>query len=274
MDAATLDELRTLRARAYGPSADIEDDPAALQRLHELEARRAQPAATLPEEPAVADAAEMTPSTAGQPPQPDVLLSDGGGEALISEATSEDEDAPAAGVGRRRKARRRPSSGLVALWVLSVLGAAALAAGLTFSLTTVSPVSAASGVPQIDTLEPDPFIELPAGWFGAGPSSLAFEYYGLTLFETPGGYGGVGTDCFSVVPTEQLPEPGADVNNWSMSGMYYTGCRVGAFPSTVEFILDSAAPQQLRDRFPSGTAVQFVFDGDRIGVFLDSSGAD
>ncbi|WP_374976509.1 hypothetical protein ACEYYH_01350 [Microbacterium trichothecenolyticum] len=31
MDAVTLDELRTLRARAHGPSADIDQDPAALQ---------------------------------------------------------------------------------------------------------------------------------------------------------------------------------------------------------------------------------------------------
>ena len=40
MDTATLDELRALRARAYGPSADIDQDPAAVRRLHELEAGR------------------------------------------------------------------------------------------------------------------------------------------------------------------------------------------------------------------------------------------
>ena len=32
------DELATLRERAYGPGADILDDPDALARLHELEA--------------------------------------------------------------------------------------------------------------------------------------------------------------------------------------------------------------------------------------------
>ena len=31
-------ELRELRARAYGPNADIQSDPAALARLSELEA--------------------------------------------------------------------------------------------------------------------------------------------------------------------------------------------------------------------------------------------
>ena len=35
-------ELRDLRARAYGPDSDIQDDPVALARLAELEARRAR----------------------------------------------------------------------------------------------------------------------------------------------------------------------------------------------------------------------------------------
>lgn len=38
------DELRVLRARAYGPAADIADDPAALRRLAELEALARDPA--------------------------------------------------------------------------------------------------------------------------------------------------------------------------------------------------------------------------------------
>lgn len=38
-EGSTTDELRALRARAYGPHADIAEDPAALRRLHELEER-------------------------------------------------------------------------------------------------------------------------------------------------------------------------------------------------------------------------------------------
>ena len=37
--ATQADELRMLRARAYGPDADIHDDAAALDRLRELEER-------------------------------------------------------------------------------------------------------------------------------------------------------------------------------------------------------------------------------------------
>ncbi|MFB7891700.1 hypothetical protein ACFC1I_05840 [Microbacterium sp. NPDC056044] len=262
MDAATLDELRTLRARAYGPSADIDQDPAALQRLHELEARSSAPDAPASEEADLVVSAEPAPIQArpGETPVPrgaeDVLVSD---EA----SSTEKEAAPA-----RTRKPRRISGRSVALWTLSVVGAAALAAGLTYSLTAVSPVDATTGVTQIDTLEPDPFVELPSGWFGAGPSSVAFEYYGLTLFESAGGYSGYGTDCFSVVGSEQLPEPGADTNSWTMSGVIYSGCRAGAFPATVQFVVDSNAPQQLRDRFPADSALQFIFDGSRIGVFL------
>jgi hypothetical protein len=50
----------------------------------------------------------------------------------------------------------------------------------------------------------------------------------------------------------------------------YSGCRVGDFPATVQFSIGSNAPQELRDRYPDGSSLQFVFDGDRIGVFLDS----
>ncbi|MFC0198622.1 hypothetical protein ACFFIR_17260, partial [Microbacterium arthrosphaerae] len=168
------------------------------------------------------------------------------------------------------RARLRPRTRV--LWALSVVAAAALAAGATYALTSMAPVSASSGAPQIATLEPDSLITVPAGWFGAGPSSRAFEFYGLTLFETSGGFspGGSGTDCFTVMATEDLPEPGADTSSWSTQGAVYYGCGVGAFPATVQFAVDSNAPEALRARFTDDSALQFVFDGDRVGVFLDS----
>lgn len=292
MDAATLDELRTLRARAYGPDADIDHDPAALQRLRELEARGGA-TAMLADAPAVSPAADTTharpaqpgdaarsdpegaqgdaastgiesPSGAGEPDAAQGAPAPGAPDASAPGAP----DAPAAATGRRAPRL------IAALWAASVVVAAALAAVVTYALVAIAPVSASSGAPQIDTLENDPLIELPSGFMGAGPSSLAFEYHGVTLFETAGGYGGVGTECFAVVPTEEIPEEGTETNGWSMAGLFYTGCRVGAFPATVQFAVDSSAPQELRDRFPPDSALQFVFDGDRIGVFLDSGGAE
>ena len=100
---------------------------------------------------------------------------------------------------------------------------------------------------------------------------MAFEFYGMTLFETANGFtASGGTDCFVIVPTEELPAADADTTNWSMSGAVHTGCGVGDFPATVQFPVDSNTPEQLRSRFPDGSALQFVRDGDRIGVFLDT----
>ena len=134
---------------------------------------------------------------------------------------------------------------------MSVVAAAALAASATYALTWVAPVSVSSGAEQIATLEPVPMVDLPPGWFGAGPSSLAFEFYGMTLFETANGFtASGGTDCFVIVPTEELPAADADTANWSMSGAVHTGCGVGDFPATVQFPVDSNTPEQLRSRFP------------------------
>ena len=47
IDTAAHDELRMLRARAYGPAADIDRDPTAAERLRELESLTATPARIL-----------------------------------------------------------------------------------------------------------------------------------------------------------------------------------------------------------------------------------
>ena len=156
-------------------------------------------------------------------------------------------------------------------WAVSIVAAAALAASATYALTWIAPVSVSSGAEQIATLEPVPMVDLPAGWFGAGPSSMAWEFYGMTLFETANGFtSSGGSECFVIVPTEELPAADADTSNWSMSGAVHTACAVGDFPATIQFPVDSNTPQELRSRFPDGSALQFVRDGDRIGVFLDT----
>lgn len=269
MDAATLDELRTLRARAYGPSADIDDDPEAVRRLRELETRGDQVAAA-PVEPPPAGAPALQPVTTLEPASAPTRDGDRGESAEPETAPASDEP-PRAG---DRRAGSGASGRTWALWTLSVLAAATLGAGLTYAQLSVEPVSAASGAPQIDTLQPDPLVEIQGGWFGAGPSSKVFEYYGLTLFETSGAYNPVsGGTCFTVVPTDQLPEGEIDENGWSISGLVQSGCSVASFPATVQLPIDSSVPQELRDRFAPGSALQFVFDGDRIGVFLDSGGS-
>jgi hypothetical protein len=261
MDTDAYDELRVLRARAYGPAADIEHDPAALKRLRELESvgevtpTSLADASALPQHgrpPAQATPApEPQPPAAPAAPEPQHSAADSGGTSVTTQEP------------------RRLSRGIRVLWALSVVAAAALAASATYGLTKVSPVPASGGAPQVATLEPVSTIEIPAGWLGAGPSSAAWEFYGLTLFETAYGWTQSGTDCFTVVRTEDVPAEDADVTNLSFDGNIYSGCRVGAFPATVEFMVDSNSPRELRFKFPD-SALQFVRDGDRIGVFVDA----
>src|SRR5690606_7508521 len=64
MDTERVDELDVLRARAYGPAADIDDDPAAIRRLEELEARRT-PRAPILDDAKPVEPVEVTPDGTG-----------------------------------------------------------------------------------------------------------------------------------------------------------------------------------------------------------------
>jgi len=264
MNDDTLIELRALQARAYGPEADIAQDPAALRRLRELEERRRLGRARAGEEHAAA-IVDPEPGPAPSPPPASATA-----PGLPAEPPSPEpaDDAPA----ERPRATRSLSKGVRVMWAMSVVAAAAIAAGVAHGLTKIAPVSTSHGAPQIATLEPVPGVTLPTGWMGAGPSSAVYEFYGLTIFEVSGwamGPSGGGDECISVLRTDQLPQEDVDaVSSYSFSGAVYSGCRVGSFPATVNIDVDTESPREVRDRFPDG-ALQFVMDGDRIGVFLD-----
>ncbi|EQM73437.1 MULTISPECIES: hypothetical protein [Microbacterium] len=292
MSTAADDELRALRARAYGPTADIENDPAALHRLQQLEAMR-QP------KPAADDAVAAVPEVVRQP-EPVLSVASGRGEARLGRGAPEARDdaldvfdgaatSNATGIGsgaeppEQAAPKEEPAERLAAwfsvrttriLWVVAIVAAAAVSAAITFALVKISPVATSSGAPQIATLESTSTLEIPAGWMGAGPSSAVFDFYGLALVESAGGYynGSVGSNCLTVFRADQVPAKDEfDVSEgWSYDGPMYTGCAVGTFPVTVEVPFDSNAPKELSERFPSGTALQFVYDGERVGVFLDS----
>lgn len=86
MNDDTLIELRALQARAYGPEADIAQDPTALRRLRELEERRRLGGAPEGEEDAAAivdpeprpapsplPASSAAPDLPAEPPSPEPL---------------------------------------------------------------------------------------------------------------------------------------------------------------------------------------------------------
>ncbi|NYF27017.1 MULTISPECIES: hypothetical protein [unclassified Microbacterium] len=282
MSTAADEELRALRARAYGPTADIEDDPAALRRLQQLEARRQpRPRAedVVPPAPAM-ETIDSEPTRAAEPVsrarrsrrQPE----DAEGDALgVFDTSADDADAapPTAEPAERLAAWFSVRTTRI-LWVVAIVAAAAMSAAVTFALVKVTPVASSAGAPQIATLDATSDVVIPAGWMGVGPSSAVFDFYGLVIVESSGGYynGSVGSDCLTVARADQVPDKDDfdSSNGWTYDGPMYTGCAVGAFPATVEVPFDTNMPKELTERFPDGTALQFVYEADRVGVFLDS----
>jgi hypothetical protein len=127
MDAEARAELEALRRRAYGPDADIENDPAALARLVELERRLAPGAAEAPEVAEAADAASTSPS-----PPP---------------AGIRDESRPASAGPPPAPKHRRPRR-----WQLALIGGVGLAAmvlgGVGAATTSTRPEAAESRSPS------------------------------------------------------------------------------------------------------------------------------
>ncbi|MCI1018976.1 hypothetical protein HWD99_10095 [Microbacterium sp. C5A9] len=288
MDAAAERELRELRARAYGRDADIAMDAAAVRRLHELESARSaavsSPAreSSAASESAPARAARAAPGqtrgsavVAGSVPattdDADVLRAIE--RAVNDEADPTDAEAEAAAARRTEQAARRRAT----WWAASVVGAAAVAAVVTFTLSSTPAVSASSGAPQVETLRlTDASDRIPEGWFGADDDTLGADFFGFTVFSYPGWTEPRDPDderdrCIAVVKTAEIPPvDGFDQNDWTYGGDFYSGCGIGVFPATVQVPVGSGTPEELTARYPSAEALQFVLDGDRVGVFLDS----
>lgn len=260
------DELRMLRSRAYGPAADIHSDPQALARLAELEdAHRA--VASAPKR-----SAEAFPPPPPPPPPlpagPDPALAAGPDPALAAPEPAPAEAEPADARGRRRRPAWAPRW-TATLWPVSVI--AALAFGAATTSAAMPLVSREGDTAQVDTLSVDPDFEWPEAFFGTTDDGTAGyqEFFGLTAMTTTGGqWGPDGTDaCILLMATDGLESDGT-----SFSGQIYNGCGAGAFPATVVLTVDGTMPEALQSRFPVGTPLQFVFDGERVGVFTDVTG--
>ncbi|WP_160150865.1 hypothetical protein [Microbacterium timonense] len=282
------DELRALRARAYGPDADIHDDPVAMARLHELEtlARERTPAPSVPppQTPMDADApraAADTPETGGvpapaipgrgevAPPAPSPAGGPPGSPAAdvtpgrVDDSTPDDVRAPDDGIPdpstehgehpttRTPWWRRR----LPLLWACSVVAGVLIGVGLTLGVQAMD----AGGVA---VLHEDPDGQWPDGLFGT-PSGdhLVFEdFYGLSVVaqSMPTGPNAAPIPCVLVFR--------GDGDNVSFGT---SGCGAGRFPAQASFVVDGGSPKALRDRFPEGTPMQFVLDGSQVRVYAD-----
>lgn len=244
-------ELDELRARAYGPGADIAADRGALARLRELEAAAraaarpvpvaapAQPAAVASE--AIIESVPPAPSTSASPAPP-----------------VEDALAATARPGWRRW-----------LWPASVVATAAVAVGLTYAVgvPAASQPSLDEGVRLVDTVPAGSALEWPeelTGWGSVGPR---FEYHGLAIAGISAADFDVGDRCLSILSVRSI-ETYNDSDGFV--GPMFGGCGAGGFPAAVVFRVSDELPAEFRERFPAGAAVQFVLDGERLRVLTDA----
>jgi len=266
-DPSRDEELRALRARAYGPEADIHTDPAALARLQELEAQHRIAVAPVPDEPSPlalfeepeTDAVAATGPLSGDPaagdPSPAVaaLAADPADapltpeDGILSPDAEPEDPAPARPWWRRRRV----------LWAGSLVVALLLGVGLTLSVQAIT-----SG--RVSTLAVDRDGEWPTQLFGERPpGALRFDdFHGLSVFGLGQGFGG-GVDqvCLSV---QSAPDGTGNIGAW--------GCGTVDFPAAASFTVTATAPQELRDAFPVGTSLQFVLEGDRVHVYAKAPG--
>ena len=260
MDDVDLEELRMLRARAYGPSADIHHDPAAQQRLNELEAatRMSRPLEVTPTAPVT----ESTHHPGPPPPLPaDVRRPTRLAEPSVTVAGG------AAAASHPRVAPRRwfLSRGFAVLWLVSLVAVAAIAAGVAFAATWMAPVTRGTDARQIATLSPDPDFDWNQAFGGSSETMRGgYTFHGLSIVVSDAGFFASGSAASGCL----LAYPSANVADDTVSGPVFTGCGAGPFPATVQLTVDNTLPPELHDAVGDDAALQFVLDGDKLGVFL------
>jgi hypothetical protein len=270
MGSTELEELRLLRERAYGPTADIHDDTAAMERLRELE-DIARPAAPPPPTDVPVDRAA---------PAPDLRAQTGEGE----EADRAPEGVDEASAPSARARRRRPFPGRLTAYAKTrrgarvLLWAGTLLVTLAVALAAVTVVQRVSGAPlrpeaeQVARLASDDRFETPAFFGSRGPDGPAFrgyrEFAGLrAIVALDGGYffGPSADECMYVMQSDDLAAATGD----GFPGQLWLGCAAGDFPATAQFVITADNTEEVRTEFPIGTALQFVYDSatDEVVVF-------
>lgn len=255
MDDQTVAELSALRARAYGPGADLDDDPEAIRRLHELEelalARRAEEGEGRERVEAPAALAASAVPSAGPSPVPEVATV---GEDL-SPPDARDDDGQVEPPGLRLWWTRRRVALLWAASLVAVLVvSSAASAAFTYRLQADPREEAALSV--------DPTREVPEMFGGGMAESRVFsEFYGLLPIAVDYGDPSFAGLCLTVVAVDSIDE-----DSGSFTGPGTSGCGAGRFPATASFVVSAQFPDELRERFPDGTALQFELQENRVVV--------
>jgi hypothetical protein len=271
MDDASRTELESLRARAYGPAADIGSDPAALARLNELESaartgRAARAAARAGSAVPGGDRFAPVP-VRPSPPVPTTSAAEAAAERQIAGGTGHPDSRPRRTPGSRRTSgtRRLP---VRVLWPLTVAGAALIAAGVTYGILA-GPVAATadSGPQEIQTLHLTTAAVADDIVGDTDATLVGADFHGYTVVRMPPGasIGGPDVPCLLIVETAGN---GGDLS--AISGAFFVGCAAGSLPATVQVPVTDSSPEELLGLYPVGTGLKFVENGDTVHVYRDA----
>ncbi|WP_251454564.1 hypothetical protein [Microbacterium sp. Marseille-Q6648] len=303
-----VDELRMLRARAYGPNADIHDDEAALARLHELEDEArlmarprmtdARPAAGGTARPTSPTAAPEDPLAAFAP-----LLGEGHDSTSPDARSSTPAHAPSeiAAVGPRhpdtdpdpdpetgrtvdgaeptpsatdRNRESEPADHAGSASPARRRGVRSLTAkrlGLLWAVSLIATALVASGVTLAITSTGAPQVALlSVNEDDDWPDDLFGEKPpGAQRFDDFAGLIVVSVPGWG--STESAPCLYVLAPSSSQGTVSTGGCAAGEFPAAGALTVTGSTPSELRDRFRVGTSLQFVLDGSRVRVYSDGA---
>lgn len=264
MDDTAREELRSLRARVYGPDADTAADPSARVRLSELEERFRSVERPTPTPPVPKPGLSLRDSTA-VPVAPVAPVA-----VDLDELFREPEDLPPQGAPPAGLfARVRPTPAGAVVWAASLV-VAFLAAGALGHMLAGLQGERASGARQVATIGEAERTEdeIAASWFGPEGDARSYTYKGLAILTTEQGWDTAQQECIAVVPSGGI--------NWqdgSINGRLYSGCSAGVFPATAEFTVEDTSPAELKQTHAVGTSLQFALLGGEVTVFADDGGA-
>ncbi len=259
-------ELAQLRARAYGPNADIDDDPRALARLRELEDSRrtaappvAPPRPELPAPDASVASHGVTQGSASSvlprslsldsppplPPRPLVTTT------VITEAGAAPASSPA---GSTRWAR--------------TLGIAATAAVVATALSVPVTLWAASGIngPRVVLAATDDPV--PEDYFGPSSDAVRYEdFFGIRV--TVGTFPGQLGRCILIETKPRGVDP-----DWA-AGTTQGTCSAPGFDPVVDVsVAQMAFTDEQLDALDGATGVRFEASGDQVRVYLATAPAE
>lgn len=196
MDAATREEFATLRRRAYGPDADIDDDPAALARLRELEQRQDRGFAAEQSARMAENAVPETAESAGDAAAVGVAEPRGPGQHYRSSPTPPP-------IGRA----------LLIGWAASIVVVAIVVGALVFALASLRPVSAVTGARQVASLDqPTADVPMVLPWARNGDRGTTYSFAGLLIVVSSGENRGFEGECVTVL--QDVPDvAGSQIGN-------------------------------------------------------------